>query len=52
MSTTHNDASRRVLCLVGLPNQGVRIRWSEVALTWDEIRDMEAARTRCLIAYG
>jgi hypothetical protein len=52
MSIIHNDALRRVPCLVGLPNQGARICWSEVALTLDEIRDVDAAKTRFLIAYG
>jgi hypothetical protein len=51
MSTVHNEALRLVPCFVGLPNQGGRICWSEVALTLDEVRDMDTAKTRFLIAY-
>ena len=52
MSSGHDIMPRRVPCILGSSDQDARFCWREVNLTFDEIRDVEASKTRFLMAYG
>jgi hypothetical protein len=52
MSSGQDIMPRRVPCILGSSDQDARFCWRDVNLTFDEIRDVEASKTRFLIAYG
>ena len=52
MSSGQAIMPRRVPCILGSFDQDARFCWRDVNLTFDEILDVEAAKTRFLIAYG
>jgi hypothetical protein len=51
MPNRHNNTPRRVPGILGLIDQQACLRWHEVSLTFDEVRDAEAAKDRLLIVY-
>jgi hypothetical protein len=52
MSVGHESDPRQAPCILGSFDLESQLCWREVSLTIDEIRDVAASRTRCLIAYG
>ena len=52
MSVGHESIPRRVPCILGSLGLEAQLCWRDVTLTLDEIRDVEAAKTRFLIVYG
>ena len=52
MSVGHENSSRGVPCILGSFALQAQLCWRDVSLTLDEIRDVEAAKTRFLLVYG
>jgi len=52
MSVSHENFPQRVPRILGSFDTEAQLFWHDVSLTLDEIRDVEAAKTRFLIVYG
>jgi hypothetical protein len=52
MAGGHENSPRRVPCILGSLGLEAQLCWRDVSLSLDEIRDVEAAKTRFLIVYG
>lgn len=50
MSVSHATVPRRVPCILGSTNHAAQFTWHDTDLTMNDIRSVEAAKTRFLIA--